>query len=384
MSTPNLIADDAGHRVGRLVAPSPADTTRRPDQRTRPESHDHRVARFEQFDHVDRTAGRARTMRRPAVPTPAAVLATLGRLCLLTAAVLPAFAASVTERADVAAVSTAAAVAIVIGALRWAPSVDGDGARPVAGAALLLLGAVALELFVLAWGHPGWTPALLGPIATVAIVAGYLAAFGFRSAFLLRRLGLLSLLLWTPVAIAAERVVRSSLDPLSDLIYRRLASIDVVGVSDRPWRVFTAMTDRAPLIAIAAVVIGTAMSRRRLTARGSLEMAVAVVLAMVVHHVTLLATPIERYERTLWLDVVTGPGYELALGALAAIGAAAVAQRSAARDGRAQNPSVTAAPDRDPVLFAVLAADDAPMSVRAAVVVVPLALLVVLVFRTVA
>ena len=175
----------------------------------------------------------------------------------------------------------------------------------------------------------------------------------------------------------------ASIDPLSDLIYRRLASIDVVGVSDRPWRVFTAMTDRAPIITIAAVVIGTAMSRRRLTARGSMEMAVAIALAMVVHHATVLTSPIERYERSWWVDLVTGPGYELALGGLAAVGAAAVARRSASREGRAQNPSVTAARDRDPVLFAVLAADDAPMSVRAAIVVVPLALLVALVFRTV-
>ncbi len=383
MSTPNLIADDAGHRVGRLAAPSPIEPTRRLERGTRggPASHDRRVARLEQ---LDRTAGPVRVARRPAVWVSPARLATLGRLSLLAAAVLPAFTASVTEHADIAAVSTAAAVAIVIGALRWAPSIEGDGARPVAGAALLLLGAVALELFVLSWGHPGWTPALIGPIATVSIVAAYLAAFGFRSAFLLRRLGLLSLLLWTPIAVAAERVVRSSIDPLSDLIYRRLASIDVIGLSDRPWRVFTAMTDRAPLIAIAVVVIGTAMSRRRLTARGSMEMAVAIAIAMVAHHVTLLATPIERYERPWWVDLVTGPAYELALGALAALGAAAVAQRSAARDGRAQNPSVTAAPDRDPVLFAVLAADDAPLPVRAAVVVVPLVLLVALVLRTVA
>ena len=133
----------------------------------------------------------------------------------------------------------------------------------------------------------------------------------------------------------------------------------LIGVGDHPWRVFTAMTDRATVLAITAVVIGTAMSRRRLTARGSIELAAMVIAAMVVHHGLLLTSPIERYERTWWVEFVSGPGVELALGAVAAAAAAGIARRSAARDGRAQNPSVTAAPDRDPVLFAVLAADDA-------------------------
>jgi hypothetical protein len=154
-------------------------------------------------------------------------------------------------------------------------------------------------------------------------------------------------------------------------------------VAEHPWRVFTAMSDRASLVAITAIVMGTAMSRRRLTARAGVEMALAVCAAIVVHHATILAAPIERYDRPAWVSFVAGPRYELLLGTGAALLAAWAARRSEAADGRTQNPSVSAARDRDPVLFAVTAADDAPMSVRLGAIAVPVVLLIALVARTV-
>jgi hypothetical protein len=317
----------------------------------------------------------------PSVTRRVALSALIGRFALMACAVVAAFAASATESADVVATCSAAALAIVIGVLRWAPPLDGDDARPVGAPALLLPAAVALELFALSWGHPGWAPVLIGPIATAGILAGYLATFGFRAAFLLRRVVLLSVLLWAPIAAVADRVVRSSIDPLSDLIYRRLASVDAVAVAEHPWRLFTAMTDRAALVAVTAVLLGTAISRRRLTARGVVEMSIAVVLAMVVHHATLLAAPIDRYDRPRWVGFVAGPHYEVLLGTGAAVLAAWMARRTASRDGRAQNPSVSAARDRDPVLFAVTASDDASALVRACAISIPLVLVVALVAR---
>ena len=326
-------------------------------------------------------------MMRPDSPTNSAslrILASLGRLALIACAAVPLLATATTEPTTVVAVSAAAALAIMIGVLRWAPGLQDDEARPVATAVLVLVMFVATELFIVSWAREGSMAVLLGPLATAGVVAGYLATFGFRSTFLLRRLTLLSMLLWAPVAAAAERVVSASIDPLSDLIYRRLASIDLFGVSERPWRVFSAMTDRAALVAIGAVVIGAAMSRRRLSARAAAEMAVAVTAALVVHHATILASPIERYERPWWLIFVAGPIYEVLLGVTAAMAAAWVAKRTVARDGRGQNPSVSAAPDRDPVLFAVSADDEAPLAVRLCAVVVPMLLIAVLVGRAVA
>jgi len=248
---------------------------------------------------------------------------------------------------------------------------------------LALAVAVSLQLSMLSWGHPGWTTALIGPLATIGVLTCYLATFGFQATFLLRRLGLLSLLLWAPLAAVTDRVVHSSLDPLSELIYRRLASVNLSGVADHPWRVFTAMTDSASLIAITAVVMGTAISRRRVTARVGVELALAITVAMVVHHATILTAPIERYDRPGWVDFVGGPRYELLLGIGAALLAAWMATRAAARDGRAQNPSVTAARDRDPVLFSVGAADEAPMLVRVGAAVVSVLLLAAVVAKAV-
>ena len=112
-------------------------------------------------------------------------------------------------------------------------------------------------------------------------------------------------------------------------------------------------------------------------------MAVLAATAMVVHHAAVLASPIERYDRSWWVVFVTGPVFELALGIAAAVLAAWISRRGERRAGATQNPSVTAAAGRDPVLFAVSAADDASSLVRLGAAVVPVVLLAVIVIRVV-
>ncbi|MEL6893204.1 MAG: hypothetical protein AAFP84_16550, partial [Actinomycetota bacterium] len=99
---------------------------------------------------------------------------------------------------------------------------------------------------------------LIGPMVTLAVLASYLALWGFRSLALLRTVTLLSLLTWEPIAGAVHDVVRSSLDQPSELVYQRLGRLGVFGVDDEPWTLFTASLHRGSLVVITIVVLGIA------------------------------------------------------------------------------------------------------------------------------
>ena len=213
---------------------------------------------------------------------------------------------------------------------------------------------------------------------TLALTGVYLASFQFRASFLLRRLTVLSVFLWIPVAQAVSGLVRSSLGPVSDLVYRRLAMLEVLSVEHHPWRLFSAMTDRATVMVIGTVMLTTALSRRRLSLRSLFAMVAVMTVGMIAHHLAVLLAPIERYDRPVWADIVPGSNAEVVL---AIVAASIVTLLARARPDQA-SASTTVAADRDPVIFAVVDGDTTAPPLRIVIALAMVVLVATVVMRT--
>lgn len=275
-----------------------------------------------------------------------------GRLALFAiAAVAVARSAASGELGDAhVGVPVIAMVAIVVSVARWMPAEDLEVVRPVPAALVLCALVASVQLWLIAATQPHRVDVLFGPLVTATLVAVYLACWGFRSLFLLRRVVVLSILTWEPVATGVHRVVRNSVQQLSDLVYRRLAAIGWLGVDDEPWRWFTAMTHRGAIVVIGTVVLGVAASRRRLSMRSCGEVAAAAFLAMIVHHAVVLASPLDDYGRSWVARACAGPAMELVIAGAAAVALAVARSRREATMAERQTSPLS---DRDPVIFGV-------------------------------
>ena len=163
--------------------------------------------------------------------------------------------------------------------------------------------------------------------------------------------------------MAAHTIVRSSLEQPSDLIYQRLAQFQQFGVHDEPWRIFTASLHRGSLVVIAAVVLAIAASRWRVSPRMFVDLGVTAAVALVLHHVVVLWSPIDTYDPSQADQVATQPTMEIAIATAAVVMLGVVRWRRARHDGRAATPpdrpresatapaSRSSTADRDPVIF---------------------------------
>ena len=257
----------------------------------------------------------------------------------------------------VEAVPIIALIGIAVAVSRWHPDHSDTPVRGIARSLAIATGVAATALVAILLLGPANSDLSMGMAITCALSAGYLLAWGYRSVALLRTVVLLSLLTWGPIANSAHTIVRSSIEQPSDLIYQRLAQFQQFGVHDEPWRLFTASLHRGSLVVIAAVVFAIAASRWRVSARMFVDLGVTAAVALVLHHVVVLLSPVDVYNPSRADQVATQPTMEILIAAIAVGMLALVRWRRERRvDGASTNgaraSATTNVADRDPVIFA--------------------------------
>lgn len=244
-----------------------------------------------------------------------------------------------------------AMVAITVAVARWRPDPRTAPVRNVSArfATLAAIGGVADAAAIALGGYDARV--FTGPVITLTLATAYLCVWGFRSLALLRTVMLLSLLTWGPLAELVHHMVRSSLEQPSSVVYRRLAQLDVFGVTDEPWRLFTAELHRGTLVVIATLLFGVAASRWRVSLGVVVELVLSISAALVAHHAIVLASSIDDYDPAGATRLATNPALEVAIAAAAVLALTWIRRR---RQPPADTfaPTADAADDRDPVIFA--------------------------------
>jgi hypothetical protein len=289
---------------------------------------------------------------RPRLPARVAVLVSICAAGALTAASLGASAWD-TQSGDAAAaaIPVVAMVGMALVVVRRCPDHRTETIRTVGSglSAGLVMAAIALLAAMLAL--PDARPELLGPALSVATIGSYLGLWGLRSPALLRSVAILGLLTWTWVADAVHAVARTSLELPSDMVYRRLAALPLLGIADEPWRLHTAVMHDGTLVVVATIVIGFAASRWRLTIRNVVDVGVVAFIALVVHHAVLLSSPVDQYSPSDTARLASHPVVEVGIAIVAVAALACVRWR---RDGTTEPLVVTPLVEpssRDPFIF---------------------------------
>ncbi len=236
----------------------------------------------------------------------------IGAICALAAGRALTDASAYPNR-GAAAIAAVAAAAVFIGVLRWVPSLGEDVARPVPRRHATVLLVVSAALGSLAVAGVGRNAEILALLTTLSLVNAYLACWGFRSLFLLRRVVLFSVLTWPPIAVGLYTAANSLLGGASDLTYRQLSSYGIGHAAEHPWRVLSAMPDHGTIAVTGAVTITLAAARLRMSLAAAIRLTIAAAAAMVLHHLVLLSTPIESYEPSSWVRFASGPLLELCI-----------------------------------------------------------------------
>lgn len=294
----------------------------------------------------------------------AIVLVVLCELALLAVLVRGGGAAG--DGADAVALIAVFGIALVV--LRRTPDAASDPARHVPVRSAIAIAMLSALLGAAALTGMTSSSSLLGPCFTVAIAGSYLALWGFRSLALLRMVLVLSLLTWSAIAAVVHDVVRTSLEQPSQRIYERLAAMPILGVEDEPWRLFTASLHRGAIVVIATAVFCIAITRRRLSGRVLFVTALAVAATLIVHHVIVLASPVDEYSPDDTTRLASHPTVEVVLGGVAALASTFAGQRRSdprhdAGSRRGTRHANVVLADRDPVIFATSGGSPHPVIV---------------------
>jgi hypothetical protein len=234
------------------------------------------------------------------------------------------------------------------------PDPSTEPVRPVgpavAGGLAVAAGAIGGAIVML----PDVRPDLFGPAVSVATIGTFLGLWGLRSPALLRNVALLGALTWAPVAGVVHRIASTSLELPSEMVYRRIATMPIIGVADEPWRMHTAVLHRGALVVITVFVLGFAAGRWRFGARTAVDVVVAAFAALVAHHAVVLASPIDEYAPDDAARVASHPLLEVGIGIAAVALLAVLRSRRDHPVAAAPGGSVTAPPGvegRDPFIF---------------------------------
>ena len=299
----------------------------------------------------------------------------IGAICLL-AALRASADPSAYPTPGAAAVATLAAASIFLGVIRWVPSLSDEIARPVPRRHATILLTVTAALGLLAIADIGANPEIFGLLTSLCLLNAYLACWGYRALFLIRRIVLFSVLTWPPIAAGLYSAVNSLLTGVSDLTYQRLGSLGVGDASAHPWRVLSAMSNHATIAVTGAVTITLAASRLRLSLPAMLRLTIAAAAAMILHHVLLLSAAIESYQPSPWDRFATSPMIELAVAVDVAAAMFYSVWNLTASDGE-----TVAAAERDPAIFGSHNVASPRLTVRFCSVLFPALLLTAAVIR---
>lgn len=259
-----------------------------------------------------------------------------------------------------------ALAAIALAALRWRPAPRARPSREVTTSSAAGIAALATLLAITLAVRPDSAPVVAGPIVSVALIGTYLALWGHRLLALQRAVMVMSLLAWQPVAEFAHQALRTSLEQPSALIYRRLAQIPVFNIDSEPWRLFSAELHRGALVVLATFVLSIGANRWRLSPSTVLHLLATMTVALIAHHIVILASPIDEYAPAEMTQLATNPTLELAIAAVAVAGLSLVRGRQhqlrtqSSNSREAEGASLEAAVEttaerthRDPVIFAM-------------------------------
>ncbi len=252
-------------------------------------------------------------------------------------------------------VPVVALVSVALAGLRRRPEQHTTAVRPVSSRLAHVVHLCAMALTTLVVLGPSWGPTSVGPAMTLAVLGAYLALWGYRALALLRTMVLLSVLTWEPVADFVHQVVRRSLNAPSDLLYDRLSRIDALGVSDEPWRLFSAQLHRGGLVVIATLALAIGANRWRMSTRTLIDLTLTLTVALTVHHTLILASSIDQYRPSEATQVATNPTLEILISAVCVALLSLIRLRRLGRPGVETAGSAAALPeldDRDPVIFA--------------------------------
>jgi hypothetical protein len=275
-----------------------------------------------------------------------------------------------------AATGVLGAVAVFVSVLRWTPSLQEDSVRAVPRRHAAMLLAASVSIAAVAITVTQWRDGIVGVLSTVCLLNVYLACWGYRSLFLLRRITLFSVLSWPVVATALHDFVGASLTAPSDLVYRRLSSFNIASATDHPWRVYQAMTGHATVAVVGVVILTLAASRLRLSVAAIGRLVIGTTIALIVHHAVVLSAAIESYEPSWWAMAATSPVLELVVAGLVATALFSTASALTSNE-HATIPS----PDRDPEIFGVHHTVRPVVSMRVVGLVMPAALMIIAVMR---
>lgn len=252
-------------------------------------------------------------------------------------------------------VPVVALVSVALAGLRRRPEQHTTAVRPVSSRLAHVIHLCAMGLTILVVLGPSWGQMSVGPAMTLAVLGAYLALWGYRALALLRTMVLLSVLTWEPAAAFVHQVVRRSLNAPSDLLYDRLSRIDALGVSDEPWRLFSAQLHRGGLVVIATLALAIGANRWRMSARTLIDLTLTLTVALTVHHTLILASAIDQYQPSEATQVATNPTLEVLISAVCVALLSLIRLRRHGRPEIEAGSSAVGIPeldDRDPVIFA--------------------------------
>ncbi|HEX4981817.1 MAG TPA: hypothetical protein VFV63_08970, partial [Ilumatobacteraceae bacterium] len=272
-------------------------------------------------------------------------IAVIGGICALVA-VRALTESDAYSSPGAGAVGVLGAAAVLVSVLRWVPSLREESMRSVPRRYAAMLLAACIALGGVAITSSAWRDPVIGVLPSLCLLNVYLACWGYRSMYLLRRVVLFSVLSWPVVASSLFEFVGRSLRAPSDLIFRRLSSLDFASASDHPWRVLSAMTGHATVAVVGVVILTIAASRLRLSVPAVARLVIGSTLAMVLQHTLVLSARIESYGPSWWAGAAASPVIELVIAAIVAAGLFSSAS-ALTSDDHASSPS----PDRDPEIF---------------------------------
>ena len=191
---------------------------------------------------------------------------------------------------------------------------------------------------------------LVGLLGAAIVLSTYLATWGHRSPARLRWTIVMSALLVPGIAAPVLDMFESMTRLVSEMVYRRLGTVELFGVREEPWKLFSAMPHSGSLLVLTVVVIGSAMcvTRGMSLLATAAQLAVTAIAALVVHHVALLRIPLDDYSPTRSVEILTSPMCEVALAIVAVVTLGVCGPRGSAPDAQPDGEYV------DPGIYAVI------------------------------
>jgi hypothetical protein len=225
---------------------------------------------------------------------------------------------------DPAGPPTRSLALVALGAVGWTmlahPPFDDGPARRVShawsSAALVAVIVTLAPLVVLVDRHRA---DLTGVLVAALVLATYLRTWGHRAPARLRWTVVMCTLVVPAVSAALYDALETVIRLVSEIVYRRLSSIELFGVADEPWKLFSAMPRTGSFFVVALLILGSAMCMTRgMSTMGTvLYLLSTSVVGLVAHHSIILSLPIEDYSPRQLVEVATSPVTEAAAAVLA-------------------------------------------------------------------